>query len=212
MKAYNALIDVEQFLSDNSRYFHKNEDMFDYIRTYIGLKFNLDNIKDNKIEIDDLVNVLFRIPRFGGHTVSYYSVGDHLVNCVRLAEANGESQDIVDALILHDCSEAYLGDIPSPIKKRLTEYQKIESEVQEHIYNCFNCPRMDDKIVKFYDMVSLIIEGSLLMNRIDDDFNWSLTTLPDDLNIIDFDYFTYPPDDNIHLFKSILIDIKKRRV
>ena len=62
--------------------------------------------------------------RFAGHLPRFYSVAQHSVVCSYLVDENQSLQ-----ALLHDASEAYLLDIPSPIKKQLPQYQQAEHKL-----------------------------------------------------------------------------------
>ena len=73
--------------------------------------------------------------RANGHFKSFYSVGQHSINCMREAEARGYSEKVQLACLLHDGSEAYLSDVTRPVKQELPQYKLIEEPLQEAIWN-----------------------------------------------------------------------------
>lgn len=93
----------------------------DCIRTYTGIYINVFEPTPEMICIEDIVHSLCHQCRFGGHLPSFYSVAQHSANCCALSDPEHKL-----AALLHDASEAYLLDIPRPIKKRLTHYKEIE--------------------------------------------------------------------------------------
>jgi 5'-deoxynucleotidase YfbR-like HD superfamily hydrolase len=70
-------------------------------------------------DIKDIATALSNICRFGGHLETHYSVAEHSLRVSSLLEADGHTPRIQMMGLLHDATEAYLGDIPSPIKKVL---------------------------------------------------------------------------------------------
>lgn len=71
------------------------------------------------ISIHDIGVALSRIPRWGGRTrdgMSAYSVAEHSVMVSHLCHPEHALEGL-----LHDSPEAYLGDIPSPLKRQLGE-------------------------------------------------------------------------------------------
>lgn len=94
------------------------------IRTYSGLEINVFNPTPEMICIEDIAHALSNICRFGGHVNEFYSVAQHSIHVFELAE----EEDKLLAL-LHDASEAYLYDMPTPIKKELPEYKKAEHKL-----------------------------------------------------------------------------------
>ncbi len=81
------------------------------ITTYSGKQVNPFNIRLEDLDINDIAHSLSLLNRFLGHTVEPYSVAEHSVRVSCLCEPR-------DALagLLHDASEAYLGDVSTPIK------------------------------------------------------------------------------------------------
>lgn len=101
-----------------------------WIKTYSGQRFHFLDPTPDEIHIEDIAHALGAMPRFGGHTSAFYSVAEHSINVSRLAPP-------ILALdgLLHDASEAYLIDIPRPIKHTLDldGYRRIEAKVQSAI-------------------------------------------------------------------------------
>lgn len=70
------------------------------------------------LTIVDIAEALSRIARFGGHSTGG-SVGEHSLLVAEILARRGESARTQLYGLLHDAAEAYLGDIPSPLKRRL---------------------------------------------------------------------------------------------
>ncbi len=103
------------------------------ICTFTGLKMDVFNPKPEMICIEDIAHALSQIPRFGGHLPRFYSVAQHAFECSLIADP----EDAFEAL-MHDGSEAYLLDMPAPIKQKMPEYQKIEHQLMQVIAKRFN--------------------------------------------------------------------------
>ena len=71
-----------------------------------------------QIDAGDIARALANVCRFGGHTRAFYSVAQHSVIVSELVEARGGDVEDVFAALMHDATEAYLGDMPHPIKHR----------------------------------------------------------------------------------------------
>jgi 5'-deoxynucleotidase YfbR-like HD superfamily hydrolase len=96
----------------------------DCIRTVSGQYVNVFEPNPATIVIEDIAHSLSMQCRFGGHLPQFYSVAQHSVYC---AYESVKSDPL--AALLHDASEAYLLDIPSPIKARLSNYKEIEDRL-----------------------------------------------------------------------------------
>jgi hypothetical protein len=89
-----------------------------YIQTVSGKRINPFDPDPADIEIGDIAVALANHCRFGGHTRRYYSVAQHscIVSDTLAAEGHGAHEALRG--LLHDMSEAYLLDMPHPIKHR----------------------------------------------------------------------------------------------
>lgn len=86
------------------------------------------------IEITDIAHSLSMLCRANGHFKSFYSVGQHCINCCREAAARGHSRKVQLACLLHDGSEAYLSDVTRPVKQEIPRYREIEEPLQDAIW------------------------------------------------------------------------------
>jgi len=103
-----------------------------YIRTQQNRKFNYLDIQNNIVTIEEIASVLSKIPRWLGHTDNFYSVAQHCCWCYDNTKGNK-----LEAL-MHDASEAYLGDCPTPLKKLLPEFNKLENQISILLSNTFD--------------------------------------------------------------------------
>lgn len=94
------------------------------IRTYTGKVFDLAILDPDSIDIEDIAHGLAYAPRFAGQLERFYSVAQHSY----FASMNVEPQNRLAAL-LHDASEAYMGDMPSPFKKIMPDYVRLENNL-----------------------------------------------------------------------------------
>lgn len=130
----------------------------DCIRTYTGLYINVFEPTLDMICIEDIAHALSMQCRFGGHLPIFYSVAEHSWYCSQLVKEEHKL-----AALLHDASEAYLLDVPRPIKKHLSNYKEIEHNLMLLISEKFgfNYPLHND--VKDVDELALITEWNSLM-------------------------------------------------
>ena len=89
-----------------------------FIQTLSGRRVNPLDAAPEDIDPVDIANALANLCRFGGHSRGFYSVAQHSVIVCDLLEEQGATADELMAALLHDAAEAYLGDLPHPIKHR----------------------------------------------------------------------------------------------
>ncbi len=114
--------------------------------------------KVEQIKIEDIARGLSQICRFGGQTRCFYSVAEH---SVRVSEFS-DRQDALAGL-LHDAAEAYIGDLPSPIKVHLPGYQELETRIWKEIAFKFSLLQKLPESVKQADYFMLAVESRDLM-------------------------------------------------
>ena len=103
--------------------------MSEYITTYTGKHFNPTQPNPDLISIQDIAHALSLICSGNGHVQTFWSVGQHCICCAKEAAARGLSDRMVLACLLHDASECYMSDVPTPFKKELPEYQAQLNEI-----------------------------------------------------------------------------------
>jgi hypothetical protein len=132
----------------------------DWCQTYTGRMFWPLDPRADEVCIEDIAHALSLLCRFGGHCREFYGVAEH---CVRVSEAC----DPADALwgLLHDASEAYLVDVPRPIKGWLGNYRAIEAGVQRAVCVRFGLTIEEPESVEWADSVLLHTEARDLMSR-----------------------------------------------
>lgn len=110
------------------------EDLYakDCIRTRSGLYVNVFEPDPETIIIEDIAHALAMQCRFGGHLPVMYTVAQHSYYCALSAPPEHRF-----ATLMHDASEGYLLDVPSPIKKKLTGYRGIEDNLMKVIAQKF---------------------------------------------------------------------------
>lgn len=131
------------------------------IRTFTGKYIDVFNPKPEDICIEDIAHALSNICRFGGHTFKHYTVAEH---SVRVSMIVSERNKL--AALLHDASEAYLLDIPTPIKKALPDYYKWEYALMEVIAEKFGFKYPLVNTVMWADELMLEAEWKELMLRV----------------------------------------------
>ena len=105
------------------------------IKTYSGVMFDPLAPDADLIYIQDIAHALSMLCRANGHFRSFYSVGQHSINCMKEARGRGCSEKVQLACLLHDASEAYLSDVTRPVKKELPRYLEIEEPLQNAVWD-----------------------------------------------------------------------------
>src|ERR1044071_8576361 len=95
-----------------------------YIRTFMGQKFWPLAPRPEDILIEDIAHALSNVCRWGGQCSSFYSVAQHSVFVSDLL-----SPDAALCGLLHDSGEAFLLDIPKPVKRQLSGYEEAEHKL-----------------------------------------------------------------------------------
>lgn len=141
----------------------------DWVETYSGIPFYSFDPRLEEISLQDIAHSLSLICRFNGHTKYLYTVAQHSLNVQRLLKHSGKSAKIQLKGLLHDASEAYLCDIPRPLKPYVHGYFEAEMRVQSMIYKRFGVADIDCIDIKIHDDQMLGYEANRLMPCV----NWS---------------------------------------
>lgn len=135
---------------------------YNHIRTRSGKYVNVFDPVPEMFEIEDIAHALSNIPRWAGHCKSFYSVAEHSVLCARNPSIKDDPKLKYQAL-MHDASEAFLLDMPSPIKKQLGRYKTIEFQLMHVLAKRFDFQFPLSEEVKAIDQMILIDEWDQLM-------------------------------------------------
>jgi hypothetical protein len=103
------------------------------VETFTGRYVDLADPKPETFDLRDIAHALANTCRFGGHSRVFYSVAEH---AVRVADKliDEHYSDFALAGLHHDDAEAYLGDIPRPLKPLLGEpYRAMTRAVDDAI-------------------------------------------------------------------------------
>lgn len=131
-----------------------------WIETRKGIRVSVQNPKPNQFDVEDIAYALSNTCRFNGHCSGFLSVAEHSVLVSRRVPDN-----LRLAALLHDATEAYLGDIPSPIKQFLPDYKALEQVFEKAIDERFELALSDaDRaLVKEADIDALFTEAHFLI-------------------------------------------------
>lgn len=135
------------------------------ILTATGDYFDFMHPENSVIDIEVIAHALSNICRFTGHTREFYSVAQHSVRVSKLVPPEHAL-----AALLHDASEAYLGDVATPLKRLLPDYAAIEEKVERRIFTHFGLPYPMHPCIKEADLIMLATEDRDLLPAHSD--NW----------------------------------------
>lgn len=107
----------------------------DWMQTYTGLKFWPLDPREDEVDIRDIAHSLSMQCRYGGHSIRFYSVAEHSVLMSRMV-----APEYAMWALLHDAAEAYLADVPRPLKRHLAGYKAAEAKVMAAICAHFDLP------------------------------------------------------------------------
>jgi uncharacterized protein len=107
------------------------------IKVSAGHYVDLLNPDPETIEIRSIAAALSKICRFGGHCPYFYSVAEHCIHAVDLARSEGYAGEPLIAILLHDATEAYLGDMVKPLKMNMPQYVELEQRMESAISLAF---------------------------------------------------------------------------
>lgn len=130
---------------------------------FSGTLFDLTDPHSSELSLNDIAHGLGRVCRFAGQSNRFYSVAEHCVNVARLVPI-----ELGRAALLHDGSEALIGDVTRPLKALLPDYRLIEARLEDMIASRFASPGapplpLHDPLIKAADRAMCAVEARELM-------------------------------------------------
>ena len=95
-----------------------------WMQTFSGKVFPLETFDPRAIDIGDIAHALGMLCRFNGQCQKFYSVAEHSVHV-----SHEIAPDLALLGLMHDAAEAYLGDVPTPLKKSLPAFCEAEDKL-----------------------------------------------------------------------------------
>lgn len=132
----------------------------DWIQTFTGKQFWPTEPRAQDVDIIDIAHALSMKCRYNGHCQRFYSVAEHSVIVSHFVP-----QGLALWGLLHDAAEAYLVDVPRPIKPFLTNFKELEARVMVAICEHFDLPLAEPPEVKRIDTAVLADEMAQLMGK-----------------------------------------------
>ena len=178
-----------------------------YLQTVSGRWVNPFDPDPEQIDASDIARALANQCRFGGHSRVFYSVAQHSVIVSQLVEQHGGDVEDVFAALMHDASEAYLGDMPHPLKHRSplgAAFKAAEDHLEEAIRDRFRI-KADVPEIKRADRALLATERRAFSAE---DWHWPEL---DGVEPLGLDLEASSPDEAAQAFARRYAELDARR-
>jgi len=149
--------------------------------TSSGVDYQPARMNPSDVRIEDVAHALSLICRFNGHCQVHYSVAQHSLLVTRILDGLGAPREAMLCGLMHDAHEAYVGDVPTPIKALLgAAWAEVEHQAEVAVLAAFGLERaMTDwrELIRHADRIALATERRDLM-RFDVECNrlWPMLT------------------------------------
>ncbi len=153
----HTIIIDEIFNRLNDRFLELNQP---YIKTVSGIDFTILDPQPEMIRIEDIAHALSKLCRYGGHCKEFYSVARHSIIMSYLVKPGFELE-----ALLHDATEAFIGDCVTPLKKILPEFNVIEDNLYKIIANKYGLSYPMSEEVKNIDAKMIGYEWDYFMEN-----------------------------------------------
>lgn len=151
---------------------HEHERLGDWMQTFTGRSVYPLDLRPSDVDIRDIAHALSMQCRYAGHALRFYSVAEHSVHVAKwVLDQTCDGFVAIEAL-MHDATEAYLVDVPRPVKPFLTGYKEAERRVAHAVAERFGLDLAGHpSIVHEADNRILHDERAALMSSCDRDWN-----------------------------------------
>jgi hypothetical protein len=171
-----------------------------FMNTYSGTRYWPIDPRPEDIRIEDVAHHLSLLCRYTGAVRRFYSVAEHSYHVSFLVPREIQLQ-----ALLHDATEAYLGDVGRPLKRHLPEYKRIEELNWLALATKFGLPDKLDPRIHEMDGLICLAEQRQLCTRWDDGHDarqHGIVGKPPDVQIAG-----YPPETAEALFLQRFDDL-----
>jgi len=152
-----------------------------HFATFTGKAVNPVAPTVDMICLEDIATALSNNCRWGGHTEVPYSIAQHSVMVMAALEIF-LGKDCTDEMrrqaLIHDASEAYMCDIPAPLKQQMPEYEQIEEGLQKVIAERFGLLYPWHQYVHAADKASMVVLEAPICGKERDWFSYYDETEP----------------------------------
>lgn len=178
-----------------------------YLQTVSGRWVNPFAPDPEQLDAGDIGRALANQCRFGGHCRTFYSVAQHSVIVSELVEARGGDAEDAFAALMHDATEAYLGDMPHPLKHRSplgAAFRAAEDQLEHAIRDRFRI-KADVPEIKRADRALLATERRAFSSE-----EWHWPEL-DGIEPLDLELSAWSADEAARVFAERYADLDARR-
>lgn len=139
-----------------------------WMQTYTGRQFYPLDPRPEDVDVVDVAHALSMQCRYNGHVHCFMSVAEHCVLVSRLVPSEHALWGL-----LHDATEAYVGDMVRPLKLHMPEYRAVEDQVMVAIAEKFGVDPAMPPAVTDADSRILLDERAALLGSPAGDWNVS---------------------------------------
>lgn len=137
----------------------------DWMETHTGLRFYPIDPTPDQFDPLDVAHALSQSCRYGGHTKRFYSVAEHACILADYAQRQGFSPQDQWTILHHDDAEAYICDLPRPVKHQMPAYKEAEALVESVLFDVFHVEYPFPVFLKGMDNMIIADERAQVMNR-----------------------------------------------
>jgi uncharacterized protein len=178
-----------------------------YLQTVSGRWVNPFDPDPDQLDAGDIARALANQCRFGGHCAVFYSVAQHSVIVSEIVEQRGGDTEDVFAALMHDATEAYLGDMPHPLKHRSplgAAFKEAEDHLERALREHFAI-KADVPEIKRADRALLATERRAFSAE-----TWHWPEL-DGVEPLDIELIAWSPDEAAAAFAARYAELDARR-
>jgi hypothetical protein len=178
-----------------------------YLQTISGRWVNPFDPDPDQLDAGDIARALANQCRFGGHCHTFYSIAQHSVLVSELVEQRGGDAEDAFAALMHDAAEAYLGDMPHPLKHRSAlgaAFKAAEDHLEQAIRARFAI-KADVPDIKRVDRALLATERRAFSAE-----TWHWPEL-EGVEALDLELTAWPPDQAAQAFARRYAELDARR-
>ena len=121
------------------------------------------DLRSEDVDPLDIAHSLSLMCRFNGHCKAFYSVAEHSLRVLKCVQDANLDLSVQQWALMHDAAEAYMTDIPRPIKRSISGWKEVEARIEEAISEKFGIPLPIPAAVKHADSTLLATEARDLM-------------------------------------------------